>query len=172
MAFLECGYAGRDKEVIRLCADLGPGWRRLDKVWGFDAEDFLEYGESKFRCRLRLVEKAPSSFESRKTFHERFLDPPRDLGDCRVSLHGWKLEVDVPMAQAWFPTNDSNRRPMIYEIGEDIFSINTSEGVIPYRLQIWVVLHGPSRMFVKDQHERGDGFAWVGGRPESNRRKF
>jgi hypothetical protein len=172
MALLECGYSGREKDMIRLCADLGRGWKNLGKAWGFDEKDFLDYGESKFRCRLRFVEKAPGSFESRKTFHERYLLEPTKLGSNSISLHGTKLEVDVPLAQGWTPTNDSNRRPCLYEIGEDIFSVVTEEGTISCRLQIWVVLHGESSMFVKDEHERGDGFAWIGGRPESNRRKF
>jgi hypothetical protein len=113
MVLLECGYAGREKEKIRLCADLGSGWKNLGKAWGFDEENFLDYGESKFRCRLRLVERAPSSFESRKTFHERYLIEPKKLGRNSISLHGMKLEVDVPLAQSWTPTNDSNRRPAV-----------------------------------------------------------
>jgi hypothetical protein len=55
---------------------------------------------------------------------------------------------------------------------EDVFEVETIDGVLNYRLQVWVVLHGQSRMFVKEERELGDGFAWVGGRPESNRRKF
>ena len=171
MELLECGYAGANKDIIRICADLDHGWTNLGGAWGFDKTDYLEYGESKFRCRLRLVEKAPGSYESRKTFPERYFDPIK-IGSIFVSLHGKKLEVDVPLAQPWTPTNDVNRRPSIYEIGEDIFYIKTEDGNINYRLQIWVVLHGQSKMFVQDQREWGDGFAWIGGRPESNPRKF
>jgi len=83
-----------------------------------------------------------------------------------------KLEVDVPLAQSWKKTNDLNRRPIVYEIADDVFSIETEEGSIDYRLQVWVVLRGESKMFVPDQFEYGDGFAWIGGRPESNREKF
>jgi hypothetical protein len=61
---------------------------------------------------------------------------------------------------------------MVYEITEDVFYIQTEKETINYRLQVWVVLHGKSRMFVPDQREWGDGFAWIGGRPESNPRKF
>ena len=89
-----------------------------------------------------------------------------------MSLRGAKLEVNVPLAQRWLRTNDSNQRPSIYEIAENVFSIETEDGIINYRLQLWVVLHVPPRMFVQDQREWGDGFAWVGGRPESNRQKF
>lgn len=172
MSHLECGYAGREKEKINLCADLERGWTNLGRFYGFDYQAFLDYGESKFRCRVRLVEKAPLEWESRKTFHDRFLLEPLELGNNLVSLHGMKLEIEVPLKQYWAATNDVNRRPNIYEISEDIFSIETPDGVISYRLQIWVVLHGQSRMFVRDQYEQGDGFAWTGGRPESNRRKF
>jgi hypothetical protein len=171
MELFECGYAGANKDIIRICADLDHGWKNLGKAWGFDETNYLEYGESKFRCRLRLVEKAPSSYESRKVFHDRYLDPVI-LGNCSASLHGMKLQVDVPLTQRWSPTNDSNRRPSIYEIAEDFFLIETGDEKICYRLQIWVVLHGPSKMFVSDQQEWGDGFAWIGGRPESDRRKF
>jgi hypothetical protein len=123
MELFECGYAGVNKDVIHMCADLDHGWTNLGKTWGFDKTNHLEYyEESKFRCRIRLVEKASSFYESRKTFHERYFDPIK-LGKCFVSLHGMKLEVDVPLAQDWTPTNDSNRRPSIYEIGEDIFYI-------------------------------------------------
>jgi hypothetical protein len=172
MAFFECGFAGTNADKIRMIADLDGGWRKLHTGWGFFAEDDLDYKEeSKFNCRLYLLGKAPSSFESRKSFHERYLDPFM-FGNCLVSLHGMKLEVDVPLAQRWTPTNDSNRRPSIYEIVEDVFYTKTEEGKIYYRLQIWVVLHGQSKMFVPDHYERGDGFAWIGGRPESNPRKF
>ena len=172
MASLDCGYAGREKETIRLCADLNRGWKNLGKAWGFDEQDFLDYGDSRFRCRLRLVAKIPSSCESGKTFHDRYIIEPIKLGTNSVTLHGMKLEVDVPLAQDWMPTRDLNRRPSIYDIGEDIFSIVTKGGTITYRLQIWVVLHGQSEMFVPDQREMGDGFAWIGGRLKSNRRKF
>jgi hypothetical protein len=171
MELFECGYAGANKDIIRMCADLDHGWTNLGRAWGFDRTNYLEYGESKFRCRLRLVEKAPRSYESRKTFLDRYFDSIV-LGSNHVSLHGMKLEVDVPLAQQWTQTADVNRRPRIYEIGEDIFYIETEDGNINYRLQIWVVLHGQSKMFVPEQREWGDGFAWIGGRPESNPRKF
>jgi hypothetical protein len=155
-----------------MCADLDGGWRKLNKGWGFFAEDYLDYKEeSRFHCKLYLLAKVPSSNESSKTFHERYPDP-LELGCCLVSLHGMKLEVDIPLDQHWTPTNDLNKRPSIYEIAENIFYIETKDGNINYRLQIWAILHGQSKMFVMDQHEWGDGFAWVGGRPESNRRKF
>jgi hypothetical protein len=173
MAFFECGYAGANGDRVRLCADLAGGWRKLTKGWGFYADDYLNYrGESKFHCKLYLVEKAPSSYESRKMFHERYLLSPLRLGSNFVMLHGMKLEVEVPLDQGWKRTNDINRRPCVHEIGEDIFSVDTDDGAISYRIQIWVVLHGQSKMFVPDQREWGDGFAWIGGRPESNPRKF
>lgn len=172
MANLECGFAGREKDIIRLSANLADGWRDLESSWGFDVQDYLDYGDSKFRCRLRLVAKAPVSFATRKRFHERYLLEPVRFGRNSVSLHGVKLEIDVPLDQPWLPTKDLNRHPRIYEIAEDAFSLTTSEGEISYRLQIWVVFQGSSTMFVKDQFEKGDGFAWAGGRPESNRRKF
>jgi hypothetical protein len=172
MAFFDGGFVGANKDVIRMGADLDGGWRQLSKGWGFYTEDFLNYlGESKFHCKLYLVEKAPKSFESRKIFHERYLEP-LEIGGCRVSLHGMKLEVDVPLAQRWTLTNDSNRRLSIYEIAENAFCVQTGDGKITYRLQVWVVFHGQSKMFVPSQSEWGDGFAWIGGRPESNRRKF
>lgn len=155
-----------------MCADLEHGWANLVEAYGFDKTDYLDYGESRFRCRLRLIEKAPRSYESRKAFHERYLLEPLKLGSNSVSLHGMKLEVDVPLAQSWKKTNDLNRRPIVYEIADDVFSIETEEGSIDYRLQVWVVLRGESKMFVPDQFEYGDGFAWIGGRPESNREKF
>jgi hypothetical protein len=172
MMLFECGYAGADKDRIRLVADLDRGWSNLGNVWGFDQTNYLDYGDSRFRCRLRIVEKAPKVWETRTTFHERYLSGPLLLGNCSVSLHGMKLEVDVPLSQRWMPTNDSNRRPSVFGFSEDAFSIETKDGSIYYRLQVWLVLHGPSRMFVPDQREHGDGFAWIGGRPESNRRKF
>ena len=173
MRVFDCGFSGSNKDVIRLSGDLDRGWRNLGPAWGFDESDSaLEYGESKFRCRLWLVAKAPTSFESRKTFHERYLQQPVRLGCSAVSLHGMRIEVDVPLDQAWSATKDLNKYPIVYAIREDVFSIETGEGRINYRLQFWVVLHGPSRMFVPNQYETGDGFAWVGGRPESNRQRF
>jgi hypothetical protein len=173
MGHLDCGYAGANSDIIRLCADLDCGWRELGGKWGFDEQDFLpSEGDSKFRCRVRFIEKAPSNWESRRTFPERYLLNPITLGNNLVSLHGTKLEVDIPLTQDWVSTNDSNRRPSIYVMKEDVFEVETIDGVLNYRLQVWVVLHGQSRMFVKEERELGDGFAWVGGRPESNRRKF
>jgi hypothetical protein len=97
----------------------------------------LDYkGECRFHCKLYLVGKAHGSYESRKTFHERYLLEPIKFGSNSVSLHGMKLEIDVPLAQRWTPTNDSNRRPSIYEIVEDVFYVETEEGKINYRLQV------------------------------------
>jgi len=118
------------------------------------------------------VEKAPPSYESRKDFPERYLDEPLDSGRSSLMLHGTKMDIDVPLSQEWAVTKDSNHRPVIYELRENAFSIDFSEGSINYRVQVWVTHHGPPHMFVRDAFEHGDGFAWVGGRPESNRRKF
>jgi hypothetical protein len=172
MPNFECGFAGRDKDVIRLVADLGRGWKKLDRCFGFDEQDFLDYRDSKFRCRLRLVEKAPDHFETRRSFPERYLLEPVRLDKSSVSLHGVKLEINIPLDQRWSQTQDRNKYPIIFENADDIFIIKTEEGTISYRLQIWIVLHGPLTMFVRDQFEKGDGFAWIGGRSESNRRKF
>ncbi len=52
-------------------------------------------------------------------------------------LNGTKLNVEVPLEQAWRPTKDLNRRPSIYEIDDDIFVVNnTNEGSISYRIQL------------------------------------
>src|SRR5208337_5168733 len=104
MALLECGFAGHQRELIRLSADLDIGWKDLGHDYGFDEQDYLPYGESKFRCSLRLVGKAPASCETRKTFHDLYFPEPLKLGSCLVSLHGMKLEVDIPLAQSWLPT--------------------------------------------------------------------
>jgi hypothetical protein len=173
MNLLECGYIGAKKDVIELRADLDAGWRNLGRYWGFDGTNSLDYGDkSKFSCRLRIVAKAPDSWESRRTFPERYLPEPVGFGNGLLRLNGTKLNVEVPLEQAWRPTKDLNRRPSIYEIDDDIFVVNTNEGSISYRIQLWVVLHGPSSMFVRDEYDWGDGFAWIGGRPESDRRRF
>jgi hypothetical protein len=172
MGIFECGFAGADKDIIRIYADLGCGWSNLGSACGFDKTDFLEYGEAKFKCRLRLIAKAATSTKSAQIFHERYVLKPVEVGRSLISLHGLRLQVDIAMGQVWFTTQDQNRRPIIYETSENLFSVDTPDGPISYRMQLWVVLHGQSKMFVRDQYEHGDGFAWIGGRPESNRRKF
>ena len=158
----ESNYAAFELRIFWQRKGLNPGFRQRG-CW-------LE--EPRFRCRLRLVEKAPTTWASRAVFHGRYLDDPFRVGGNFVSLHGVRLQVDVPLSQDWSLTNDSNRRPSIYVMDEDVFCVDTSDGAIHYRLQLWIVLHGRSQMFVKAEREWGDGFAWVGGRPESNRRKF
>ena len=92
------------------------------------------------------------------------------LGDNSVSIDGPVMVIDVPLTQGWRLSQQG--RPMLYEISDQLFQSMTTEGSIDYRVQLWVVYHGDEKMFVKNEREWGDGFAWVGGRPESNRRKF
>jgi hypothetical protein len=81
------------------------------------------------------------------------------------------MVLNIPLLNVWQPTNNSGRQ-RIYENGERLFSITTPDGVIEYRVQLWVVAYETRRIFFQTEYEWGDGFAWVGGRPESNRRKF
>jgi hypothetical protein len=169
---LQVGYAGKEKDRIELVADLERGWRNLGARWGIDEQVFLDArGEdSKFRCRIRFVceQGVPSGAAK--------LSP---TGSAAVSLDGneirlesSRLIVSVPLAQRWLPTQNKSRNPSIYVDGSGLFRQHAESGEVSYRFQMWVVLHGQSHMFGEDKHEWGDGFAWVGGRPESSRHKF
>jgi hypothetical protein len=94
------------------------------------------------------------------------------LGHNPVSINNSIMEIDIPVAfNTWTYTKES-RRMGVYAYSEELFRISTPDGDIPFRAQLWLVNYEPPTMFVKHQYEWGDGFAWIGGRPESNRRKF
>jgi hypothetical protein len=170
MDLLDCRYAGGQKEIIQLSTDLQTGWEDLGKNWGFDKTVKLPYlSESYFRCRLRVAALVPDKRESARIFSGDELSCV--LGQNSVLVNGPKMEVNIPLSNTWRPTRDSGN-PIVYEIGDPLFSLTVVDETIGYRVQLWVVLHGPRNMFVRDQYEWGDGFAWIGGRPESNRRKF
>jgi hypothetical protein len=170
MELLTVDFFGQSERYIRLHADLEKGWRDLGKKWGFDNQGWLPYQESKFRCRIRLTANADAKWETRKTFPEIALES--EIGGNPVLISGGHLELLAKMAQPWKATNNPSRNPSIYASEEVLFSHNSLDGEISYSLQLWLVFRGPSKMFVPDVYEWGDGFAWVGGRPESNRRRF
>jgi hypothetical protein len=60
----------------------------------------------------------------------------------------------------------------VYATKEPLFSIETKDGLIGYRVQLWFSRYDQKDMIVQDQYDDGDGVALSGGRPESNRRKF
>jgi len=175
MDFLDWRFAGRERNVIQLSANLERGWRDLSKpgkkhnYWGFDESIKADCQmNSLFRCHLYVAATAPHSWPSVQSFPTmKFLGR---LGDNSVSIDGPVMVIDVPLTQGWRLSQQG--RPMLYEISDQLFQSMTTEGSIDYRVQLWVVYHGDEKMFVKNEREWGDGFAWVGGRPESNRRKF
>lgn len=173
MAFLDWRYTGREKDHIELSADLAEGWRYLEKkgrYWGFDeAISLPSKTEPEYWCRLYVVALEPVSSESVHAFPGTVCCC--GLGHNSVSISGSRIVVDIPLSNSWQPTKDKGR-PGIYEIGDPLFSITTPDGAIKYRLQLWFVNLDPRRMPIKPEYERGDRFALVGGRPESNRRKF
>jgi hypothetical protein len=177
MDLLDWRYTGPHKDIVQLNADLGAGWRYLEKrgrkrdYWGFDKQIYIpDRSEPVFWCHLYFVALGPVAWESVRTFPgtECFLE----LGHNSISIDGAKMEVNIPLSyNTWNPTQDSGRLG-IYVFKEPLFSITTPEGDIEFRIQLWFVHHSPRSMSVKHQYEWGDGFAWIGGRPESNPRRF
>lgn len=177
MELLDWRNAGRQKDHILLTADLNRGWKHLEKrgrkpaYWGFDEQIWVpNKNEPDYWCHLYFVALGPVTWESVRTFPGTV--GRYDLGHNSVSVNGSRMEVDIPLSNnAWGLTQESNRL-RIHVQKEPLFSIATPDGVIGFRVQLWFVHHGPRSMFVKHQYEWGDGLAWIGGRPESNRRKF
>ena len=176
MDLLDWRYAGRDKDTLQLTADLDRGWKLLEKkgnkpdYWGFDKAIFLpDRSDPEFWCHLYVVALRPVTWESVRKFPGT--DCSRELGHNSVLVTRSTMILNIPLLNVWQPTNNSDKQ-WIYEKGERLFSITTPDGVIEYRVQLWVVAYGTRRIFVQTEYEWGDGFAWIGGRPESNRRKF
>ncbi|MBV8630322.1 MAG: hypothetical protein JOZ83_05320 [Silvibacterium sp.] len=165
-----------DRRVLLIKANLDIGWKNLGSFWGFDEQDRLPFEkESTFVCRLRLrhgkelavpkecLEIYPGVQSSEKIDFDTF-SLERDLQS---------LKLRIPIAdQKWVPTNNLSRHPLIYLAEEGVFRTEIEEFTITYDFYAWIRLHGPTKMFVPDKFEWGDGFAWVGGRPESNRKRF
>jgi hypothetical protein len=177
MDLLDWRYAGPHKENIELTADLDGGWGLLEKKGpkpayrGYDKQRHLpDRSEPRFWCRLYVVALLPATYQSARTF-------PGTVASCKlgrnsVSIKGSRMEVEIPLSHnTWRPTHDSGRMG-IYEIGDPLFSIATPDGAIGFRVQLWLVHYAPLSMFVGHQYEWGGGFVLIGGRPESNRRKF
>jgi hypothetical protein len=175
MELLDWRYTGRERDTIQLTANLGLGWKDLSKpgqkrnYWGFDESVKAEYqGNSFFRCHLYVAALAPHSSPSAQSFPS--ITFAGNLGRNSVQVNGQMMIVEVRLTQGWGISQQG--RPLVYEISDRLFQAITSEEMVDYRAQLWVVHHGDDSMFVKNEYERGDGFAWIGGRPESNRRKF
>ena len=166
-----------NRQVLLLKANLDIGWKNLgEELGGFDEEDRLGYErESTFVCHLRFrhakeptaprvcLQIFPGVEPAEKVEREAF----------SVEINTHILLLRIPIAdQRWVPTNNLSRHPSIYLSEGSLFRIQIEEFLISYDLYAWVRLHGPTKMFVPDKFEWGDGFAWVGGRPESNRRRF
>jgi hypothetical protein len=164
-----------NRKVLMLVADLALGWRDLGSAWGFDKEDRIPFeSESTFVCRLRL--RHAKGYAAHQDLLRAFPELETvnvNGGSFSAELFGSILRVRIPIVeQRWVPTNNQSRHPSIYLFEESLFTAEIDGRHIRYDMQVWVRLHGRTRMFVPDKFEWGDGFAWVGGRPESNRRRF
>jgi len=175
MELMDWRYAGQ-KYIVEITADLDRGWRFLEKkgskreYWGFDRQIHLpDKTDPEFWCHLYVVAIGPIKWKSVRTFPGTSCRC--ELGCNSVLVEGPLMVVVIPLLNAWRPTNESGRE-RIYEKSESLFSITTLDGVIRYRVQLWFVNLGQRRMLVRSEYEKGDGVALVGGRPESNRRKF
>lgn len=184
MDLLDWRYTGHQKDIIQLSADLDRAWGPLEKkgskpdYYGFDKQIYLpdksepefwcHKSEPEFWCHLYVVALGPVTWATVRIFPGTVCNC--ELGQNTVSINGSRMVVDIPLLNTWRPTNESGRE-RVFE-NEPLFSIATSDGVIRYRVQLWLVNLGPRRMLVKPEYERGDGVALDGGRPESNRRKF
>ncbi len=176
MQTLQAGFEENSgRTVLRLRADLGAGWSKLNGAWGFDHEDCVPYErESTFVCRVRLRPTKGLRIS------ERLLQSFPEFDPLEISLASWSfsmessiLTIRVPLAdQKWVPTKNLNRYPSIYVFEDPLFERDLDGENVRYSMQMWIRLRGPSKMFVKTEFDWGDGFAWIGGRPESNRRKF
>lgn len=148
------------RSCIRLVADLDSGWRDLGKCWGFDKTKYLPYSrDNKFRCRIRIGTHA--------THIDEF--PPVEwacsIGANTICIKDQRFEVIVPLDQPWRTTDNPSKNPIVYL--EQSMRVGCA-----YLFQIWVVCHGPGKMYVKNAYEYGDGKSLAGGRPESDRRRF
>jgi hypothetical protein len=175
METLDWSYVGREHDRIQLHANLERGWRDLEKpgkknsYWGFDESIRAEYRMSAyFRCRLYVVALAPRSWPGVQDAPTAIFNGK--LGSNSISINSSTMVVDIPLMQPWSLSKQG--RPLVYEMSDRLFQATTPEGIVNYRVQLWVVYHGEESMFAKSEYEWGDGFAWIGGRPESNRRKF
>jgi hypothetical protein len=174
---LDWRYVRSQRDSIQLTANLDAGWKYLESkgkkpsYWGFDQTVYIpNRSEPDYWCHLYVVALGPTTRESVQRFPGANLECGLGCNSVRISLS--KMEVTVPLIHnRWLPTNESNRIG-IYAIEDPLFSLDAPDGELRFRAQLWFVYHGPKSMFVKHQYEWGDGFAWVGGRPESNRRKF
>jgi hypothetical protein len=168
-------FSGR--EVLLLTADLDVGWRNLGEIWGFDEEARLATyeQESTFVCRLRLrhAKGLTVPAECLESFVDNQSVEKVDRGTFSVEHDRQFLKVRIPIKeQNWVPTINQSRHPSVYFFEESLLRAEVENWVIPYDMQVWIRLRGRTKMFVPDKFEWGDGFAWVGGRPESNRRRF
>jgi hypothetical protein len=176
MDLLDWECPGPQRDHLHLRADLDHGWTLLAKgnkkqaYRGFDLQIYLpDRSEPKYWCHLYVVARVPIEHESVETFAGTHFKGT--LGCNQVSINGSIMEIDVPLElNTWAPTKESGRMG-IYASSEELFRINTEDGNISFRAQLWLVNYEPKTMFIKHQYEWGDGFAWIGGRPESNRRK-
>jgi hypothetical protein len=175
MDLLDWRYTGHQKDTIQLNVDLDRGWEYLEKkgrkpdYCGFDRQIYIpDKMAPEFWCHLYVVALGTITWESVRTFPGTVCCC--ELGYSSVSVNGSRMVVDIPLLNSWRPTNESGRE-RIFE-NERLFSILTPDGVIWYRVQLWFVNLGQRRMLVKPESKKGDGVALVGGRPESNRRKF
>jgi hypothetical protein len=162
---LDCRYTAGDRRVVRLTADLDNGWQDLGEAWGFDGSGFLNYEIGvKFQCRLRFVARAPETWETRKKFPASEYITRLAFGTNGALLSGSYLYVDIPLDQPWRPGESEPDQPSVYSCEPSLFSAETADGKIEYKLEAWAAITGPTKRFVRHKYDWGEGFAWVGSR--------
>ena len=142
----------------------------MKKSWGFSEQKFLSYDtDLKFRCQVTVTAESEGYPICLRTFPNVSLR--RNVNQNDIEVGEQKIALIIPLSQPWHPTKDSNQ-PHIYFEALPLFLSDSDCGEIGYALRVLIVKRGRTKMFVPEEYDWGDGFAWIGGRPESNRRRF
>ncbi len=156
-----------NRKTIVLKADLGKGWRKLEKTYGFFRTMWVYY-RNDFRVRTQVSALAqPATFrESAAEFPDVCLKRGNDLTSFELRNKNLEVRVSLVPEQPW--RTIMNKRPGLFF---DELNIDIGQPYFWLDLRAWVVFHPIDAVVIPDARVWCQRYFVPGGQFESNRRR-
>ncbi len=156
-----------DRQILIMKANLGKGWRKLGKTYGFSGTMWIWYkGDVRIRTQLTALAQPGAFHESASRFPDITLNRGNEQVSFRIQQKMLEARVALNAEQPWRLI--MGKRPGLFfddlkvDIGQPYFWLD---------LRAWVVFHPPSKAPIPDVRVWSQRLFVPGGQFESKRRR-
>jgi hypothetical protein len=160
-------YADSRTAVV-VKADLGRGWNKLQKTYGFFKQTRVPYkGDLTIRVQLSVIAQPASFSECAREFPDFELELANPLLSYIIKDRQLIMKVSLLPDQSWRKTEQG--RPEIFITKQPLITRDDGRW---YDLRAWLVFHESPKMPVPDVRVWVENKLFIaGGQIESNRRR-